>query len=178
VEKSGLSAESCNSGRKQRARFAYVVAAAKYFVGRVFNPYYDKFLSKVSGFNRFCSNNIPKSPTYTAIPNFLVTDGPLYPGSALVALYTTGTGAFVLGWGVELGVDGLDTDVAIGWVRNRVTNVTTFGTDGTRVDGTMNVAIAAGQTATDYDCGVFFARVSASLVLKISRNLSCTGAAA
>lgn len=161
----------------QRARFAYVVAAAKYYVGRVFNSYYDKFLSKVSGFNRFVTNNIPKGPSYTPITNFQVTDGPLYPGSALTAVYTNLDGEFSLTWNTALGVDGADDDVAIGWVRNRTTNVTTFGPDTERSIGQMYVDIGSGATAADYDCGVFFAKMTGTLVTKISRNLSATGSA-
>jgi len=161
----------------QRARFAYVVASAKYFVGRVFNPYYDKFLSTVSGFNRYCSNNIPKSPDYTAIPNYTVTDGPLYPGSALEGTYDTSDGAIEVTWGAELGIDGADTDVAIAWARNRVTNQVWFSADGTRVDAAASITGIAGLTAADHDLGVFFAKLSGLLVVKISRNLSADASA-
>lgn len=161
----------------QRARFAYVVAAAKYYVGRVFNPYYDKFLSKVSGFNRFVTNNIPKSPDYTPIVNFQVTDGPLYPGANLKGEYANGTGNCVVTWSTELGVDGSTDDVAIAWVRHRTSNVTTFGEDVTRDDGTVTILLATGLTETDLDIGVFFAKMNGALVTKISRNLSATGQA-
>lgn len=162
----------------QRIRFSYVVAAGRPFVGRVFNPYYDKFLPRESGFNRFIRNNIPKAPAYTPILNFQITDGPLYPGSALTAVYTTGTGVMAIAHGVELGIDGADDDVAIYAVRHRPTNVVVFGTDGTRDAGTVNVTCAAGLTATDFDVSVFFARMNGTLVERLSRNLSATATAA
>lgn len=157
----------------QRARFAYVVEAAKPFVGRVFNPYYDKFLPKESGFNRCVSENIPVSPANPPVSDLIVTDGPLYPGSALVGTYVSGTGTVTLVWGTELGVDGLATDVAIGWIRHRDTNLVQFGTDTTRSVGTMAISGAAweGQTLEDLHCGVFFVKKSGLLVVKISRNL-------
>jgi hypothetical protein len=156
----------------QRDRFAYVVQAGKYFVGRIFNPYYDKFLSNVSGFNRFCSNNIPKKPSYTPITAFQITDGPLYPGSALHVHYTTGSGAVVATWGAEVGVDGASGDVAIAWVRHRPTNAVDFSANTVRSAGTVTFAASSGNTATDYDCGVFFVKMTGTIVTKISRNLS------
>lgn len=163
----------------QRARFAYVVAAAKYFVGRVFNPYYDKFLSKVSGFNRFVTNNIPKAPLFAAIDNFQVTDGPLYPGSNLAAEFDGVAHELVIGWDPVLGVDGADDDVAISWVRDRISNVVMFAADGVRVDATSTIlAIPDGWIAANLDVGVFFAKMTGTLVTKISRNLSVTASAA
>jgi hypothetical protein len=161
----------------QRARFAYVVASAKFFVGRVFNPYYDKFLSKVSGFNRYVSSNIPKAPAYAAIPNYVVTDGPLYPGSDLEGTYNDGTGTILCTWGTELGIDGANSDVAIAWARNRATNTVYFSANGLRYDGAATIASIAGLTATDFDLGVFFAKMNALLVVKISRNLSAEATA-
>lgn len=161
----------------QRERFSYVVAAGKYFVGRVFNPYYDKFLSKVSGFNRFITSNIPKAPSYTPITAYQVTDGPLYPGSAAAATYNTANSEVIVTWGTELGVDGSDDDVSIAWARERLTNIVYFSADGTRDDGTVSFTSVAGKVATDFDCGVFFAKMNGLLVSKISRNLSCQATA-
>jgi len=158
----------------QRGRFSYVVEAGKPFVGRVFNPYYDKFLSKVSGFNRFVSNNIPKAPAYTPITNFQITDGPLYPGSALTASYVTATGIVSVTWNAGLGVDGANTDIAICSVRNTATNEVTFMTDGERVDAAGTIAIAAGLGDPFLDVSLFFVKMSGTLVSKISRNLSVT----
>ncbi|MCK9602563.1 MAG: DUF6266 family protein [Sphaerochaeta sp.] len=162
----------------QRDRFKAVVAAGKYYVGRIFNPYYDKFLPRVSGFNRFITNNIPKAPDYTPITAYQVTDGPLYPGSALAGVYTTGTGALVVTWGTELGIDGAADDVAIAWGRNRLTNITYFSANTVRSAGTVTVSCATGITATDIDVGLFFAKMDGSLVDRISRNLSATASAA
>lgn len=163
----------------QRARFAYVVASAKYFVGRVFNPYYDKFLSKVSGFNRYCSNNIPKAPGFVAIDNYTVTDGPLYPGSSLVATLDAVAHEVEIAWDPALGVDGANDDVSIAWVRDRVSNVVMFAADATRATGPVQItSIPVGWVATDLDCGVFFAKMTGTLVTKISRNLSVTAVAA
>lgn len=163
----------------QRARFAYVVASAKYFVGRVFNPYYDKFLSKVSGFNRYCSNNIPKAPGFTPIDNYIVTDGPLYPGSAMTAVFDSVGHEVEISWNPALGVDGADDDVAIYWVRDRISNVVLFGADSTRVTALVQItSIPAGWVAANLDCGVFFAKMTGTLVSKISRNLAVTATAA
>jgi len=161
----------------QRARFAYVVAAAKCFVGRVLNPYYDKFLSKVSGFNRVCSVNIPKSPTYTPVNNFQITDGPLYPGSGFAADYDAISGTSGITWNTELGIDGSATDVAIAWARDRTTNKTWFGADATRTTAEIIIVCDKELVATDFDCGIFFAKKVGSLVTKISRNLSGTATA-
>jgi hypothetical protein len=162
----------------QRARFAYVVAAGKYYVGRVFNPYYDKFLSKVSGFNRFISENIPKAPAYAAIDNFTITRGPLYPGSTPSATYNAVTGEVVFGKSTENGIDGAADDVQITWARHRLSNVTWFGADATRSSLSVTIGCNTGLVATDFDVGCFFAKMNGSLVVKISTNLSCTASAA
>lgn len=162
----------------QRARFAFVVIAAKYFVGRVFNPYYDKFLPKVSGFNRFVTNNIPKAPDYVPVTQYQVTDGPLYPGASPAGVYTTGTGVVAATWSTDLGVDGAIDDVAIGWVRDRGTNRVWFGADTTRVAGSMLITCDTGLLGSTLEFGVFFAKLSGSVVSKISRNLVCSCTAA
>lgn len=156
----------------QRNRFLYTVAACKPYVGRVYNPYYDKFLSRRSGFNQAVATNIPKKPGFTPATVFQHTDGPLYPGSAIVATWNGGGSKYIVTWGAEHGVDGEDTDVAIAWGRNSVTNEVVFSTDTTRVAATVDVVIARGTAAVPVDIGLFFAKKSGSLVVKISRNLS------
>ena len=162
----------------QRARFAALIIPAKYFTTRIFNPYVDRFLTRQSGFNRYVSTNIPKAPSYTPIPNHQVTSGPLHPGSGFAAIYATSTGVVALAWNGDLGVDGLNTDVAIGWARHRPSGVVSFSADVTRNAETVTFAAAAGLTATDFDCGVFFAQMNGALVSKISTNLVGTASAA
>jgi len=159
----------------QRARFAYIVAAAKPFVGRVFNAYYDKFLSKQSGFNRFISENILTPPDTGAVANPVVTDGPLYPASGGTVADDTLQEKYTVDWNTELGVDGSADDVAIAWLRDSVNNTVVFCTDGTRSDGTSELSYAS-WTHDDHatEGGVFFAKMNGALVTKISRNLSAT----
>lgn len=159
----------------QRARFAYIVAAGKPFVGRVFNAYYDKFLSKQSGFNRFISENILTPPDTGDVDNPIVTDGPLYPASGLDVGDDTINDKYLINWNTELGVDGSADDVAISWFRNASENTVVFCTDGVRSDGAAEITYAAwSHTEHATEGGVFFAKMNGALVVKISRNLSGT----
>jgi len=161
----------------QRDRFAYMVAAAKPFVGRVFNPYYDKFLSRESGFNRCIAANIPTTPDMPPVNLLDVTDGPLYPSSITSANLSTNNGLVIIAWSKDLGVDGKDTDVAVGWLRDPSNNKVVFGTDGTRDDGTMTVLNTIGLASPAVcEAGVFFIKLKDLLVVKISKNLvsACT----
>jgi hypothetical protein len=157
----------------QRAKFAYLVEAAKPFVGRVFNPYYDKFLSKQSGFNRFISENFGSLVAGPRAELVRTTDGPLYPGSGLAGVEHTVSETYTLAWDTALGVDGDDDDVAIGYLRHDSSNYVTFFTDGVRSDGAMSMTyVEWGSEVVATECGVFFARVESGLVKKISRNLA------
>lgn len=159
----------------QRAKFAYLVAAAKPFVGRIFNPYYDKFLSRVSGFNRFISENFGDLAPGPFCEMVRTTDGPLYPGSALALASHTVSEVYNLTWDDALGVDGSDDDVAIGYLRHIATNNVTFFTDGVRSDGAMEMTYAEwGFADRATEAGLFFAKVDGGLVKKISRNLAIT----
>jgi hypothetical protein len=163
----------------QRAKMAYIVAAAKPFVGRVFNPYYDKFLSKRSGFNQFISQNIQGSGALADVTSVVVTDGALYPGSGVAGRIPV-EDVFTITWGVETGVDGALSDTAIAWVRDPVSNLVEFSADTTREEGTGGVTVTNATLAglDNVEIGVFFARLNAAedVVQKISRNLSSYGA--
>jgi len=157
----------------QRSRFGYIVAAAKPFVGRIFNAYYDKFLSRVSGFNRCISENIQESGEMAPVRNLIVTDGPLYPSSTLLCTDTNNDGTWNVNWSTELGVDGLATDVAIAWLRDPDDNEVIFSANAVRSSGAVTCGNSSWVAAnhTTLDCGLFFSRVVNGLVSKISRNL-------
>jgi hypothetical protein len=161
----------------QRDKFGFTVAAARPFVGRIFNPYYDKFLTRVSGFNRFVSENIANyvggDTPYMALA--MVTDGPLYPGSGLAGVWDT-TDTMTITWDTDLGVDGSNDDVAIAWVRDRYNNHVAFSANAARDDGTVDVVDASFDGVAAVDVGVFFVKMSGALVVKISRNLVATAA--
>jgi hypothetical protein len=159
----------------QRTRFAYTVAAAKPFVGRVFNTYYDKFLGKESGFNRFIKENIPDGVAPPVLST-LVCSGPLYPGSFTSFDENGGTpGTYDFVISSDLGVDGSATDILISWIRNPATNAVLFGVDGTRDDGGVSIVGGAPWIAIEnVEGGYFFAKLNGSLVVKISTSQSLT----
>jgi hypothetical protein len=163
----------------QRNKMAYIVAAGKPFVGRVFNPYYDKFLSKRSGFNQFISSNIQGAGVLADVTSVIVTDGPLYPGSGIAGRIPAGN-VFTITWGVETGVDGAISDVAIAWVRDPISNLVEFSANGTREGGTGGLTVTNATLAAldNVEIGVFFAKMNtaADVVIKISRNLTSYGA--
>ena len=160
----------------QRKKLAYIVQAGKPFVGRVFNPYYDKFLSKRSGFNQFIAQNIQGIGALADVTSVVIIDGPLYPGSALT-LTSHVSPNFVINWGIEHGVDGDDDDVAIAYVRDPISNLVEFGTNSLRDLGVtpgITISNATLGALAHVEIGIFFARtnLAGDVVQRVSRNLT------
>lgn len=160
----------------QRSAMGYLVAAAKPFVGRVFNTYSDKFLSRLSGFNWCIRENMAIARATDQVADLKITSGPLYPGSLVSAV--RGGVSTVITWNTDTGVDGAAGDVAISYLRNMITNTVSFGVDGVRGDGTVTIPNIAADVAGDVHAGVFFVRMNTAgdVVERISTNLSavCT----
>lgn len=160
----------------QRTAMGYVVAAAKPFVGRVFNTYTDKFLSRLSGFNWCVRENMAIARSAGVVADLKITSGPLYPGSLVSAV--RGVSNTVITWSTDTGVDGAAGDVAIAYLRNHETNVVAFAVDGTRGGATATIANIAAAVVGDVHAGVFFVRMNTAgdVVERISTNLSlaCT----
>lgn len=156
----------------QRTAMGYLVAAAKPFVGRVFNSYSDKFLSRLSGFNWCIRENMAEVRLNDIVEDLKVTSGPLYPGSMVSAV--RGVASTVITYTTDHGVDGSSDDVAIAWLRNVNTNVVAFGANGTRGAGTITIPNITADAATDVHAGVFFVRMNLAgdVVERISTNLS------
>lgn len=160
----------------QRTAMGYLVAAAKPFVGRVFNTYFDKFLSRLSGFNWCIRENMAVVQATDQVALLKITSGSLHPGTITSAV--RGVSNTVVTWTTELGVDGAATDVAIAYVRNFITHATSFAVLGVRGDGSATVPNPVADSYSDCSGGVFFARMNTAgdVVERISTNLSvlCT----
>lgn len=162
----------------QRDNMAYLVAASKPFVNPVDFTYFNKFLPRLSGFNWRVRENMAAKLIAETVTSLKVCAGPLYPGSGLTGEMETSS--FVLAWAVGNGVDGADTDVAVGWVRNPATNECIFGVPITRAALSMTIIARSGLTATQWYAGLFFARMNeyGDVCQRISTNMSvqCTAA--
>jgi hypothetical protein len=155
----------------QRTNMQYLVQAAKPFVGRIFNPYGDKFLNKLSGFNWCIRENMMAKKLSPTVSLLKVTQGPLYPGSITSAVRTAN--AVAVTFPATLGVDGALTDVAIAWVRNEDTNAVYFSVNGTRNSGSLTVNVTSADDTVDLEAGIFFIRMNAAadVVERISTNV-------
>jgi hypothetical protein len=164
----------------QRTDFAVAVSAAKPFVTAVFNPYYDKFLSGLSGYNKFIKENIGDVVSHATLALPKVTSGPLYAGTFTSATFDTSTGTTVLVWTTEHGVDGADDDVVVGYARHKGTNEVAYAALAERVDAGIGVPNAAwaGESYEDIEGGLFMVKMNDTLVQKISTNLKIASVAA
>jgi hypothetical protein len=127
----------------QRGLMGSTVAFAKLLTGPVFNEYTDRFVSSMSGFNRFIKDNISRfvaEPVYTTI---VVTFGKLYFEGALEPVYNSGSKAFDVAFGAGLGNGGLDTDLVYGIGYNVETGIMTFADAEVQRDtGTISIPMS------------------------------------
>ena len=166
--------------KAQRTAMRTAVAAAKPFVSQICNPFTDRFVKGMSGFNWIVKNNIKRIDMDGNIPFLLVAAGSLHVAQILTAVYTSVSGAIVISWDTSTGVNGLATDMVVGWVRNKATNEVWFpGLGGVRTDTPENGVIPTGLTLADLEAGTFTYQLkpnSPTIVANISNStvMACT----
>jgi hypothetical protein len=156
----------------QRDNMRYLVAMAKAYVFTVLNPYCDKFISRLSGFNWMIRENMPAKKLAATVETIKVSAGPLHPGSILTAVGTDGN--VTITWSTETGIDGSAGDVVVAWLRNPTTNEVTVDTTAVRSTGTVTFARPGKAGGETIYAGLFFARmnVAGTVVERISTNLN------
>jgi hypothetical protein len=163
----------------QRSRMRQSVEMARFLLGSLIQPYWNKFYPGMSGFNAFIKYNIMQlaSTTYYWTVNNIISRGNLLGVSGLSATYNTSNGEIVVSWADNTnGSTGLATDEL---------NLVVLTKDGTKYfteftwdarDGaSASLNIDSGLTAADVLLFGFFSRGTGSaLEVSDSSAVQCT----
>jgi hypothetical protein len=144
----------------QRAKFAAIVALARDALSSLLNVYWDPFLSKMSGFNRFVQVNIGTlDGSYELGIASKMALGTLEDVSLITGTYNNGDGETIVTWDEATSGNGALTD-SVGLVVYDPTNanLTLFTPVVTRDDESITVTARVGLTATDIIVYLFFYR--------------------
>lgn len=153
----------------QRSLMSGCVAFCKALVGPVFNAYTDKFQKSMSGFNFFIKRSIVEfdgSPVYA---NLKLTEGKLYLGGITAAPYQDGVDQIQFTYSTAVGNNGAADDKIYAAVYHVPTELWYFAAaEVTRSAGTINVDVPDGMTGTDFECWLWAAQYSGSIVSLLS----------
>lgn len=162
-----------------RQKMGRCVSYAKWLVGPIFNAYTDKFQKSMSGFNYFIKQNIL---AFTAAPpyeNLFISEGKLSSVIVTAGVYTTGSGACVIGFTENLGNNGSGDDQCFAAVYDKTSKLWYFAAaEVDRDTETITVTCDTGITPTDLFCYVLAAQYVGTLVKMISNSDAVIGEAA
>lgn len=162
----------------QRTKFAAVVALAQNLLGTLITTFINPFAVQMSGFNRFIQLFIENaSATGLVTASCQVVAGTLESVSGLTAQYTTGTGSAVVNWATTQSGNGLATDdINFLAIRNTDNKILAYQlANATRGDGTYNLSLATGLTATGIIIFAWYSRgTGSSFIVSDSLGVVCT----
>jgi hypothetical protein len=157
----------------QRTMFSDCVAFAKPLVGLVFNPYTDKFIAGMSGFNFFIKKNIEHFTTSPHKELVKITEGKLYMGgTTATTTYDDVSGALTVFPSTEVGGNGLPTDLVKLVVYNKTDKIVypVLGSD-VRSAGEVTAVIPTGLASVTL-CAYFFAvQITDGKLIVISNSI-------
>lgn len=157
------------SQQTQRTAMSDVVAFCKTLVGPVFNAYTDKFQKSMSGFNRFIKDNIAEFDGAVDYSALIVTSGPLFAPVSFVANKPAANPGLSLEWDEALGNNGALTDLMYACAFNTSTGFWYFpGAEVERDVEVMIITVPAGDDGTDFECYLWAAQKSGTVVNMIS----------
>jgi hypothetical protein len=153
----------------QRGRFANTVAFAGAILSTVIKPLWDRFASKMSGYNAFIAKNIElfNTPIPGAIEQLVIAEGKMSPTVIASADVLEVDKSVAVSWVDDSGVGfKLATDKAFLVVVNTATNeVSGYETNATRADLSVNVTFGGSVTALDvFAVYLTFARIDGTIV--------------
>ena len=95
-----------------RTKFAGLVASARALLTSLLQPFWDYYLSSMSGFNKFISSNYSLSNANGSLAeNCIASLGSLEGVSSLTSEFNSGTGDLVITWDGTVFGNGLATDL-------------------------------------------------------------------
>jgi len=160
-----------------REKFSALVARGREILSVILNPFWDPFLSSMSGFNAWISQNYSLSDADGILnENAVMSKGTLTATPLLTAEYFTATGAVAVTFSTILNGNQTDLDKVV-LVALDETNQTLYSEvlTNTRADGGGETIIRTGLTATAVIVYMFLFQGTGS-ELKISDSVSmvCT----
>jgi len=146
----------------QRLKMMRAVGFAKALVGPVFNVYTDRFQRSMSGFNRFVKDNIAYCLSTITFASITMLSGKLWTPTTLVATLD-GVALTLIYDGVTVGNNGSLTDKIYACAYDSISMLWFFpAAEALRGDGTIDIGVNAGITATNLKCWLWAAQYSAT----------------
>ena len=162
-----------------RAKFSQLVSYARSILSQILQPYWDPFLSNMSGFNSWISQNYENADADGIIDDTAIMAlGTLTPTPLLTATYDTADGDIVITWSpVPIGNQAV-TDYAVPIAYDTDGNQLTVGSAyPLRSATTANMTIDSGLTATEVIVFVFFFQgTGAEMIVSDSVSKVCAAA--
>jgi hypothetical protein len=157
----------------QRNLFKLAAKFASGFLGQVIQPYMDKYIRDMSGYNDCIQYNIasladPVDP-YGATK---ITRGNLFPPQSVEMELDLGRTEITWTWTDELGSNGKLTDKMIGAAYDTTTGLCYFSVElATRTTKTLVLAVPSPTPATEWVTYLFCAQYAALILDKISDSV-------
>lgn len=147
-----------------RGKFSQLVATARLLLSSILQPFWDPFISNMSGFNKFISVNYPLSTSEGILQaSSLVSQGTLETLHTNTSTYNTGTGFVDTTFDDTIQGNGLATDVVVHVIYNISTGQVWIETNSSdRTTGEASTQIPTGLTATNLIAYVFAFRGTGS----------------
>lgn len=162
-----------------RTKFAELVARARTLLSTILQPFWDPFVSNMSGFNRWISLNYALANSSGVISNTaIMAQGTLEPTDSNTSTYNTATGEVLTTFNVTTHGNGLATDNIVLVVYDTVNkDFYVANQEDPRSEGSIETTIPTGLTATNVIAWVFFYRGTGSEMI-VSDSLGDVCAAA
>jgi len=140
-----------------RTKFGALVKIAQALLPSTIQPYWDPFNSKMSGFNRFISENYALLDEFNELTDYNIGSiGSLQPATVNGAEYTLATGSITVTWPTEVWGNGLATDkIQISVYSKNSHSVIGSSSDAVRSAGTKTFVMQSGLTAGDMRITLF-----------------------
>lgn len=144
----------------QRTLFTAVLAFLKLLTSTVLQPYWDPFVSNMSGFNKAMSVNLLAWSDDTAFDDAIISQGSLELSEITSATYATASGDTYIFWDSTIMGNGLATDIACGVIVDTENNIAFVSDTVARNEDSINMDIGAGRTVGNLKAYLFFHRGS------------------
>jgi len=159
-----------------RAKFAQLVVTGRALLATILQPYWDPFLSNMSGFNSWISENYALSDSDGVIDRTAVMAKGTLESNAIVSAIKSSTSVPVIYNGVPAG-NGLISDFVVAIVYDTSTDIAYFEVGNeTRGDAETTVTVPADITPADCFAFTFcFRGTGSELIVSDSTGANVTG---
>lgn len=157
----------------QRILFRLAAKFASGFLGQVIQPYMDKFVRNMSGYNDCIQYNIPYlDPPDDLMSSTKITRGNLYPLQTVASVLTQGRTIMAWTWTDQLGSNGKLTDPVVAVAYDQTTKLCYFSVElTTRATKAVTITVPAPLIPTTWIGYIFCAQYANEILDKVSDSV-------